>query len=86
MHQIGGKATHPLRAPVLRRAGSQYSDRLSPRSATWHTSNAQQRHSGHRQAVLELRSQIMRPQQLRLPARRHLCCSRQSGRLVAALE
>ena len=75
---------HLLGAPVLRRAGSQHGNRLSPGCATWHASNAQQLNRGRRQAALQLRSQIMGAQQLRLPTHRHLCRSRQSGCLVAA--
>ena len=84
MQKIAGLARHLLGAAIGRRAGSQHGNKLSPGCATWHASNALQSHGGRRQAALQLRSHIMGAQQLRLPARRHLCRSRQSCLLIAA--
>ena len=84
MQMTAGLAGHLLGAAAGRRAGGQHSNRLSPGCATWHGSNAQQPHRRRRQAALQLRAQIMRAQQLRLPTCSDLCRSRQSSRLVAA--
>ena len=84
MQKIAGLAAHLLGAAIGGHAGSQHSNWLSPGFATWHASHALQPHRGRRQAALQLRSQIVRAQQLRLPACRHLRRSRQSSLLVAA--